>query len=65
MPAKADRMAARFEKLASYRARRGDLPRAALARRNARLHRLTAQFERERAAVEEGDAGNLQDAAPH
>ena len=52
MPAKADRMAARFEKLASYWPRRGDLPRAALARRNARLHRLTAQFERDRRALD-------------
>ena len=38
-------MAARFEKLASYWAKRGDLPRAALARRNARLHRLTVATE--------------------
>jgi hypothetical protein len=52
MPAKADRMAARFEKLASYWAKRGDLPRAALARRNVRLHRLTAQLERDRRALD-------------
>jgi hypothetical protein len=52
MPAKADRMAARFEKLASYRAKRGDLPRAALACRNARLHRLTAQLESDRLALD-------------
>jgi hypothetical protein len=52
MLARADRMAARFEKLASYRAKRGDLPRAALACRNARLHRLTAQLESDRLALD-------------
>jgi hypothetical protein len=41
------RAAARFEKLAAYWAKRGDLPRAALARRTARLQRQTAQLERE------------------
>jgi hypothetical protein len=39
--------AVRFEKLAAYWARRGDLARAALARRNARLQRQTAELEAE------------------
>ena len=49
MPSQIDlhqRAEARFEKLASYWAKRGDLPRAALARRTARLHRQTAQLKR-------------------
>jgi hypothetical protein len=39
--------AVRFEKLAAYWARRGDLARAAEARRAARLHRQTAALKRE------------------
>jgi hypothetical protein len=38
--------AARFEKLASYWVKRGDLARAAMARRTARLHRQTAELQR-------------------
>jgi hypothetical protein len=38
-----------FEKLALYWAQRGDLRKAALARRRARLERQSAQVERERA----------------
>jgi hypothetical protein len=37
--------AARFEKLALYWVKQGDLYRAALARRTARLQRQTAQLE--------------------
>ena len=40
-----NRTAARFEKPAAYWAKRGDLGRAAQARRTARLERQTAQLE--------------------
>jgi hypothetical protein len=45
-----DRAAARYERLAFHWMRRGKLPQAALARRQARLHLQTALFERERAS---------------
>ena len=46
------RAAARIERLASYWAKRGDLPRAALARRTARLQLQTVQLEQDRGGVE-------------
>jgi hypothetical protein len=53
--------AAQFRTLASYWAKRGDLARAALARRNARLHGQTAQLERE---TGEGQTRGNKNAAP-
>jgi hypothetical protein len=43
-----DRAAARYERLAFHWMKRGKLPQAALASRQARLHLQTARFERER-----------------
>ena len=43
-----ERAAARYERLAFHWMKRGKLPQAALARRQARLHLQTARFERER-----------------
>ena len=43
-----DRAAARYERLAFHWMKRGKLPQAALARRQARLHLQTALFERQR-----------------
>jgi hypothetical protein len=44
-----DRAAARYERLAFHWMKRGRLPQAALARRQAWLHLQTARFERDRA----------------
>ena len=52
-----DRAAARYERLAFHWMRRGKLPQAALARRQARLHLQTALFERERASSAEPGFG--------
>jgi hypothetical protein len=54
--------AAQFWTLASYWAKRGDLARAALARRNARLHGQTADLERETSEVQ--TRGNKNAAPP-
>ena len=43
-----DRAAARYERLAFHWMKRGKVPQAALARRQARLHLQTALFERQR-----------------
>jgi hypothetical protein len=45
-----DRAAARYERLAFHWTRKGDIRRAALAHRQARLHLQTALFELDRLA---------------
>jgi hypothetical protein len=51
-----DWAAARYERLAFHWMKRGKLPQAALARRQARLHLLTARFERDRVSDLERDS---------
>jgi len=52
-----DRAAARYERLAFHWMKRGKLPQAALARRQARLHLQTARFERDRVSSTQPHVG--------
>jgi hypothetical protein len=52
-----DLAAARYERLAFHWMKRGKLPQAAMARRQARLHLQTAHFERGRALSTEARFG--------